>query len=161
MGTNGSTMLEPLRQGLPPLDPAAVSNAASCALPTRYEAVREARRFTRRTLGQWDVDDRSDDVCLVVSELVTNAARQTPHEEIRLQLSRDAYGVIIAVWDAAHELPRAKPMTELTLDDLDLSEEAFDDNGGWGLHIVQALSATCGVIGDPAGGKWVWARMRP
>lgn len=41
-------------------------------------------------------------------------------------------------------------MTELTLEDLDLSEEAFDDNGGWGLHIVQGLSAKCGVTADPA-----------
>ncbi|MDR3081118.1 MAG: ATP-binding protein, partial [Streptomyces sp.] len=75
MGTNGSTMLEPLRQGLPPLDPATVSSTASCALPARLEAVREARQFTRSTLGQWDVGDRFDDVCLVVSELVTNALR--------------------------------------------------------------------------------------
>lgn len=67
MGTNGSTMLEPLRQGLPPLDPASVSNAASCALPPRYEAVRDARQFTRRTLDQWDIGNRFDDVCLVVS----------------------------------------------------------------------------------------------
>ncbi len=70
MGTNGSTMLEPLRQGLPSLDPAAVSSAASCALPTRYEAVREARRFTRNMLDQWELSDRFDEVCLVVSELV-------------------------------------------------------------------------------------------
>ena len=66
MGTNGSTMLEPLRQGLPPLDPAAVSSAASCALPARYEAVREARQFTRGTLNKWNVGDCFDDLCLVV-----------------------------------------------------------------------------------------------
>ncbi|MEU6405574.1 ATP-binding protein [Streptomyces sp. NPDC046985] len=75
MGIPGSTMLQPLRQGLPPLDPAAVSDAASCALPARYEAVRDARRFTRGTLDQWELADRFDDVCLVVSELVTNALR--------------------------------------------------------------------------------------
>jgi hypothetical protein len=83
MGTNGSTMLEPLRQGLPPLDPAAVSDAASCALPPRYEAVRDARQFTRHTLDQWDIGNRFDDACLVVSELVTNALRHglplSPH----------------------------------------------------------------------------------
>ncbi|MEU8344027.1 hypothetical protein AB0C74_20210 [Spirillospora sp. NPDC048832] len=73
----------------------------------------------------------------------------------------DDYGIIIAVWDADHALPEAKPPTELTLEDLDLSAEAFDDNGGWGLHIVQALSARCGVTADPAGGKWVWSRMHP
>ncbi|MEU8799544.1 ATP-binding protein [Spirillospora sp. NPDC048819] len=112
-------------------------------------------------IRKWDYFRILDSALLVVSELVTNAARQTPREEIRLQLSRDAYGVIIAVWDKDHELPKAKPMTELTLEDLDLSEEAFDDNGGWGLHIIQALSARCGVTADPAGGKWIWARIHP
>ena len=123
-------------------------------------AVGLARTFVDTRIRKWDYFHILDNALLIVSELVTNAARQTPHKEIRLQLSRDAYGIIIAVWDADHALPRAKPMTELTLDDLDLSEEAFDDNGGWVLHIVQALSAKCGVIGDPAGGKWIWARMQ-
>ncbi|MFA1551642.1 hypothetical protein [Actinomadura chokoriensis] len=49
-------------------------------------------------------------------------------------------------------------MTELTLEDLDLSKEAFDDKDGWGLHIVRAMSAKCGVTADPASGKWDWAR---
>ncbi|WP_165978528.1 ATP-binding protein [Actinomadura darangshiensis] len=112
-------------------------------------------------MRKWDYFHILDNALLIVSELVTNAARQTPCEEIRLQITRDAYGVIIAVWDAADALPQAKPMAELTLEDLDLSEEAFDDNGGWGLHIVQALSTKCGVIVDPAGGKWIWSRMHP
>ena len=124
-------------------------------------AVGLARTFVDTRIRKWDYFHILDSALLVVSELVTNASRQTPREEIRLQLSRDSHGIIIAVWDAAHEFPRAKPMAELTLDDLDLSEEAFDDNGGWGLHIVQALSAACGVVGDPAGGKWVWCRIRP
>jgi anti-sigma regulatory factor (Ser/Thr protein kinase) len=124
-------------------------------------AVGLARTFVDTRMRKWYYSHILDNALLIVSELVTNAARQTPDEEIRLQLSRDAYGVIIAVWDADHELPKARPMTELTLDDLDLSEEAFDDNGGWGLHIVQAMSAKCGVTADPAGGKWVWSRMRP
>jgi anti-sigma regulatory factor (Ser/Thr protein kinase) len=124
-------------------------------------AVGLARTFADTQIRKWDYSHILDGVLLIVSELVTNAARQTPDEEIRLQLSRDAFGIIIAVWDAHHALPEAKPMAELTLEDLDLSEEAFDDNGGWGLHIVQAMSAKCGVTADPAGGKWVWARMHP
>ncbi|MBH5335754.1 ATP-binding protein [Streptomyces pactum] len=75
MGTNGSTMLEPLWRGLPPVGPSAVSGSASCALPARYEAVKGARRFTGRTLDQWELPDLFDDVALVVSELVTNALR--------------------------------------------------------------------------------------
>ncbi|MFA1548008.1 ATP-binding protein [Actinomadura chokoriensis] len=117
-----------------------------------------ARTLVDARIRKWDYFHILDNALLIVSELVTNAARQTPREEIRLQCSRDSYGVTIAVWDGAYELPRAKPMRELTLDDLDLSEAAFDDNGGWGLHIVQVLSAKCGVIADPGGGKWVWSR---
>lgn len=124
-------------------------------------AVGLARTFADAQIRKWDYSHILDSALLIVSELVTNAARQTPDKEIRLQLSRDAYGITIAVWDADHELPKATPMTELTLEDLDLSEEAFDDNGGWGLHIVRALSAKCGVTADPAGGKWVWSRMHP
>ncbi|MFG7946280.1 ATP-binding protein, partial [Streptomyces cacaoi] len=75
MGTDGSTVLEPLWQGLPTLDAASVSGSASCALPPRYEAVKSARDFTRRTLDRWGLDREFDDVALVVSELVTNAMR--------------------------------------------------------------------------------------
>ncbi|SNT53007.1 Anti-sigma regulatory factor (Ser/Thr protein kinase) [Actinomadura meyerae] len=124
-------------------------------------AVGQARTFTDIQIRKWGYPHILDSALVIVSELVTNAARQTPDKEIRLQLSRDDYGIIIAVWDADHALPEAKPPTELTLEDLDLSAEAFDDNGGWGLRIVQALSARCGVTTDPAGGKWVWSRMHP
>lgn len=124
-------------------------------------AVGLARTLVDARIRRWDYFHILDSALLITSELVTNAARQTPHEEIRLQLSRDAYGVVIAVWDGAWELPRAKPVVELTLEDLDLSEEAFDDNGGWGLHIIRVLSSGCGVTGDPAGGKWIWSRLRP
>ncbi|WUI02947.1 ATP-binding protein [Spirillospora sp. NBC_00431] len=85
--------------------------------------------------------------------------RHAPYTEIRFQVSRDAQGVIIAVWDSCPGLPKLRPMSELTLGVLDQSEEAFDDNGGRGLHIVQALSASCGVTRDLNAGKWVWARM--
>ena len=124
-------------------------------------AVGLARTLVDARIRNWNYSNILDNALLVVSELVTNAARQTPHQEIRLQLSRDAHGIVIAVWDADYALPQSKPMKVLTLEDLDLSAEAFDDNGGWGLHIVQALSSKCGVTGDPAGGKWIWSRIQP
>nr|WP_131758053.1 ATP-binding protein [Actinomadura fibrosa] len=96
-----------------------------------------------------------------MTELVTNAISETPDEKVRLQVSRDVQGVIIAVWDASPRLPQPKPVVELTLDDLDLSEDAFDDNGGWGLSIVSTLASTCGATRDTVGGKWIWARMVP
>ncbi|TDD35974.1 ATP-binding protein [Actinomadura sp. KC06] len=120
-----------------------------------------ARTLAASRLYNWDYSHILDDALLVISELVTNAVRQTPNEEIRVQVSRDGDGLIIAVWDGDPHYPRPKPRTTLTLEDLDISEEAFDDNGGRGLHIVQAVCVRCGATRDPAGGKWVWARMRP
>ncbi|MFF8231417.1 ATP-binding protein [Streptomyces caelestis] len=153
-------MLEPLRQGLPPLDPAAVSDAASCALPARYEAVREARQFTRRTLDQWDMGDRFDDVCLVVSELVTNALRhglpastrcvngQEP--PVRLHLMRWAERLVCAVRDPSHD----SPVTRETDD--------FSAESGRGLFLVDSFSDSWGwhPLAGALSGKVVWALFR-
>lgn len=158
MGTNGSTMLKPLRQGLPPLDPAAVSDAASCALPARYEAVREARRFTRCTLDQWDVGDRFDDICLVVSELVTNALRhalpadacseRTP--SVRLHLMRWTERLVCAVRDPSHETPAPR------------DSDDFSAESGRGLFLVDSFADGWGwhPLAGTLDGKVVWAMFR-
>ncbi|MEU2775081.1 ATP-binding protein [Streptomyces sp. NPDC007162] len=161
MGTNGSTMLKPLRQGLPPLDPAAVSDAASCALPARYEAVREARSFTRRTLGQWDVGDRFDDVCLVVSELVTNALRHAVPAEsertvapqapaVRLHLMRWTERLVCAVRDPSHATPAPG------------DSDDFAAESGRGLFLVDSFSDSWGwhPLAGTLNGKVVWALFR-
>ncbi|GGY04881.1 ATP-binding protein [Streptomyces anandii] len=154
-------MLEPLRQGLPPLDPAAVSNAASCALPARYEAVREARRFTRRTLEQWELGERFDDVCLVVSELVTNALRHAlpgpaaarAHEQVpsvRLHLMRWTERLVCAVRDPSQDSPVAR------------DTEDFSAESGRGLFLVDSFSDSWGwhPMAGSVGGKVVWALFR-
>lgn len=160
MGTNGSTMLEPLRQGLPPLDPAAVSSAVSCALPARYEAVREARQFTRGTLDQWDLGDRFDDVCLVVSELVTNALRhalpagapRVPEQNplVRLHLMRWTERLVCAVRDPSHDSPVAREADD------------FAAESGRGLFLVDSFSDSWGwhPLAGSLGGKVVWALFR-
>ncbi|MFE7776507.1 ATP-binding protein [Streptomyces sp. NPDC057445] len=159
MGTNGSTMLEPLRQGLPPIDPAAVSSSASCALPARYEAVSGARKFTSRTLNHWDLSDRFDDVALVVSEIVTNALRHalppdTPREReqeppVRLHLMRWTGRLVCAVRDPSQDSP--------------VAAEAEDSaECGRGLFLVDSFSDGWGwhPLAGPLAGKVVWALFR-
>ncbi|MFD7436530.1 ATP-binding protein [Streptomyces sp. NPDC059861] len=158
-------MLEPLRQGLPPLDPTAVSNAASCALPARYEAVREARQFTRRTLDQWDVGHRFDDVCLVVSELVTNAlrhglpsvaprppARDGDHTppQVRLHLMRWTERLVCAVRDPSNDSPVAREADD------------FSAESGRGLFLVDSFCDSWGwhPLAGTLSGKVVWAMFR-
>ncbi|MFF9395502.1 ATP-binding protein [Streptomyces griseoluteus] len=161
MGTNGSTMLKPLRQGLPPLDPSAVSGAASCALPARYEAVREARNFTRSALGPWDVGDRFDDIALVVSELVTNALRHAMPAElppgtgqsapVRLHLLHWTGRLVCAVRDPSDESPVPRE-----------TEDDFSAESGRGLLLVESFADGWGwhpALGD-GGGKLVWALFR-
>ncbi|MDO0926465.1 ATP-binding protein [Streptomyces sp. TG1A-8] len=155
-------MLKPLRQGLPPLDPAAVSGAVSCALPARHEAVREARRFTRGTLDQWDVGDRLDDICLVVSELVTNALRHALPAEAgraehlpsaRLHLMRWTERLVCAVRDPSYESPVPR------------GTEDFSAESGRGLFLVESFADSWGwhPLAGTLSGKVVWAlfRLRP
>ncbi len=165
MGTNGSTMLEPLRQGLPPIDPSAVAGSASCALPARYEAVGGARKFTRTTLTSWDLGDHFDDVALVVSELVTNAlrhalptdtSRERQDTSVRLHLMRWTSRLVCAVRDPS----RKGPVTGEAPDSAESGRglflvESFSDSWGWHPSPVPA--------GDKAAdglGKVVWALFR-
>jgi anti-sigma regulatory factor (Ser/Thr protein kinase) len=118
------------------------------------------RTLARARIDKWGIAHISDDAFLVIAELIANAVAATPHQEIRFSLTRDAAGVVIAVWDSSPRLPVLKPVTEFTLDTLDLAEDHWDDNGGWGLALVTSLASDYGYTPDPSGGKWVWARLK-
>ena len=111
-------------------------------------------RLAERGLGCLD-----DDAFLVAGELIVNACEATPDSEIRIRFTRELGTVTFAVWDASDRMPQVRPVVELQPEDLDLSPEKWDDNGGWGLPLVRALSSTCGVSRTAPRGKWVLARL--
>ncbi|HCA84279.1 MAG TPA: ATP-binding protein [Streptomyces sp.] len=169
MGTEGSTMLEPLRRELPPIGPEAAASSASCSLAPHYESVGGARRFTRSALTGWELDEQFDTVALVVSELVTNALRHAlpaepctpsirpaPGREpaVRLHLMRWTSRLVCAVRDPSDESPVARAHTA---EDPDCTGES-----GRGLHLVEAFSDNWGwhPLAGTLHGKVVWALFR-
>jgi two-component sensor histidine kinase len=119
----------------------------------------EMRQRMEFRLAAWGLMHIAHDAFLIADELITNACAATPNGEIRIRFTREPQSVVLGVWDSSDEMPTVKAVVELTLNDLDLSEENFDNNGGWGLPLVRALSCDCGVSKTNPRGKWVWARL--
>jgi anti-sigma regulatory factor (Ser/Thr protein kinase) len=109
------------------------------------EAVRHARRFTRRTLRLWGVAEESDAVLLVVSELVTNALVHTDGQ-VRLDLTLINSRLRVAVADNSPRTP-IKP-----------TSIGWEATGGRGILLVEAMSAAWGTV-PVSGGKQVWSEL--
>jgi anti-sigma regulatory factor (Ser/Thr protein kinase) len=124
-------------------------------LPT---AVPCARLHARNVLLAWGLADLAADSELIVSEIVTNGIRASLEAAagaeplpVRLRLSAwaDHSGrvqkVQVEVWDASASMPRQSRRAPL------------DEPGGWGLVLVEALSARWGCYPAREGGKVVFA----
>lgn len=116
--------------------------ARTVELPGDIGGVGPARAFARQVVAEWGLRGLSDDVQLVVSELVANAvvhAGSAP--ELRLTLTEAA--VRIEVRDTGDGTPDPKPPSST-------------GESGRGMFLVSALAAAWGVE-QVAGGKLVWA----
>ncbi|MBA9008007.1 MULTISPECIES: ATP-binding protein [Thermomonospora] len=116
------------------------------------------QRLLRWGLGE----DARYDARLILAELMANAIAVTPPAGcVTVYCRRDGDGIVLGIADGNPVVPRQPPpVAEVRPEDLDLRPEHFDDNGGWGLTIVTALAAACGVTRLRDGGKVVWARLR-
>ncbi|MEU5882771.1 ATP-binding protein [Spirillospora sp. NPDC047279] len=144
----------------------ALVEAAGCVVSFTVlpepESVTEARHFALSRLTAWDLPTLSDDVGLVVSELVTNALRHSGHtgerygrlsdplrsapSAIRLRLMHKGPWLLCGIMDASTSAPRRK-------------EPDYIAETGRGLHLVESFCTRWGWRGLP-GGKVVWALFR-
>jgi Histidine kinase-like ATPase domain len=135
-----------------PMDWARLPRIATRTPGVDAGSVRTARDFTIATLQRWGVTERSEDIALVVSELLTNAlqhalpdsAGSRPQSPIRLGLLQPGPCVLCAVADPSEMAP--VPKTPVSLAET-----------GRGLHIICALSDKWGYTPLSDMGKVVWA----
>ena len=136
--------------GNPVRDRGHLPRIATRTLGTGPRSVRLAREFALATLQRWGVAERSEDIAIVVSELLTNALRhalpETGHTPpIRLGLLQPGPCLLCAVTDPsmAAPIPHAPP--------------EFLSETGRGLRIICALSDRWGYTTLSDTGKVVWA----
>ncbi|MEH0556027.1 ATP-binding protein [Streptomyces sp. B21-101] len=119
-------------------------------LTAEAQAPRRARTYARRVLAEVVPPlgpERVDEVCLIVSELVTNAYRygSEPDDAVLVAVEAGPNGVRVEVHD-----PRRRPPH--------VRNESDERARGRGLHIVEALSRRWGVDPRPFG-KIVWVEV--
>jgi hypothetical protein len=145
----------------PAPDPAAIGPACLPRIATRtlgadVGSVRAARDFTVATLHRWGAAERSHDIAIVVSELLTNALRHAlpgpgeirPRWQIRFGLLNPGPFVLCAVADPSRAAPVPRTRSSLA-------------ETGRGLQIICALSDQWGYTTPGEGGKVVWAMFAP
>jgi anti-sigma regulatory factor (Ser/Thr protein kinase) len=116
-------------------------------MPPTSASVFLARRSTRQLLGAWGVPSSVVEAGeMVVSELVTNAARQS-EDPIDVVLSCAGRVLRVEVADTSHRMPV-----------LPVEDVHPDATSGRGLMLVEALADRWGVQSEGLG-KRVWAEI--
>ncbi|MFJ8024938.1 SpoIIE family protein phosphatase [Streptomyces sp. NPDC096311] len=124
-------------------DGIAPSDVAYWFLEPEDAAPGRARRLARRALSRWGLEDMSDSVELLVSEVVTNAVRYASRP-VTLRLLRTDV-LRCEVGDDVPQLPR-------------LRQARATDEGGRGLYLVNKLARRWGAT-RLSTGKVVWFEL--
>ncbi|WP_220126745.1 ATP-binding protein [Actinomadura madurae] len=121
------------------------------------EVVQQGRLIAESQALQWGLAEETvQDAVLVVSELLTNAVRATQGQPVSLRMVLSEAGLRVEVWDASPVRPEASA-PDLSMPEGPVPGDA-PDPGGWGLGIVECLSAERGVRAE-LDGKIVWALL--
>ncbi|WP_435844794.1 SpoIIE family protein phosphatase [Streptomyces klenkii] len=121
----------------------APSDVAYWFLDPRPQTARQARRLARRALTRWGLEELTDAVELLVSEVITNAVRYA-ERPITLRLLRTDV-LRCEVGDDVPQLPR-------------LRQARPSDEGGRGLYLVNRLARRWGAT-RLSTGKVVWFEL--
>ncbi|MFE1024135.1 SpoIIE family protein phosphatase [Streptomyces sp. NPDC058818] len=124
-------------------DGIAPSDVAYWFLEPEDAAPGRARRLARRALARWGMEDLTDSVELLVSEVVTNAVRYAT-KPVTLRLLRTDV-LRCEVGDDVPQLPR-------------LRQARATDEGGRGLYLVNRLARRWGAT-RLSTGKVVWFEL--
>ncbi|GHI05260.1 serine/threonine protein phosphatase [Streptomyces cellostaticus] len=124
-------------------DGIAPSDVAYWTLEPEDSAPGQARRLARRALARWDLEDLTDSVELLISEVVTNAVRYASRP-VTLRLLRTDV-LRCEVGDDVPQLPR-------------LRQARATDEGGRGLYLVNRLARRWGAT-RLSTGKVVWFEL--
>jgi serine phosphatase RsbU (regulator of sigma subunit)/anti-sigma regulatory factor (Ser/Thr protein kinase) len=124
-------------------DGIAPSDVAYWSLEPEDAAPGRARRLARRALGRWGMEELTDSVELLVSEVVTNAVRYAT-KPVTLRLLRTDV-LRCEVGDDVPQLPR-------------LRQARATDEGGRGLYLVNRLARRWGAT-RLSTGKVVWFEL--
>ncbi|MFG3078176.1 SpoIIE family protein phosphatase [Streptomyces sp. NPDC048225] len=124
-------------------DGIAPSDVAYWFLDPEDAAPGKARRLARRALARWGMEDLTDSVELLVSEVVTNAVRYAS-KPVTLRLLRTDV-LRCEVGDDVPQLPR-------------LRQARATDEGGRGLYLVNRLARRWGAT-RLSTGKVVWFEL--
>lgn len=136
-----------LRPSWRPIASATGSPAYSGVFQRDLAAAAEAREMVRTVVAVWRLEHLAEDLSLVATELVANAARHARGEVVRITVTRTArLRVRVAVTDRSKRMPRLQ-VGELWAE------------AGRGLLLVDGTTAGHWGVIPYNWGKQVWAEV--